>query len=73
VRWYHTRYHLQSSGWVVCSRLYQSAGEEEAAAVARAAVTVTEMMAIDNLYGLVAGRVVCIAIDAEGKHSVDVE
>jgi hypothetical protein len=36
-------------------------------------VTVTEMMAIDNLYGLVAGRVVCIAIDAEGKHSVDVE
>jgi hypothetical protein len=36
-------------------------------------VTVTEMMAIDNLYGLVAGRVVYIAIDAEGKHSVDVE
>jgi hypothetical protein len=42
-------------------------------AIARDAVAVAAVMAIGNLYGLVAGRVVCIAIDAEGKHSVDVE
>jgi len=33
-------------------------------------VAVTEVMAIGNLYDLVAGQVVCIAIDAERKHSV---